>query len=45
MSNDPEVIRAQIEQTRAGLSSDVNELGEKVSPGKIVERQKAKVRR
>jgi len=39
MSNDPDVIRAQIESTRAGLSDDVNELGQKVSPGQIAKRQ------
>jgi gas vesicle protein len=39
MSNDPDVIRAQIEATRAGLSSDVNELGDKVSPAQIAKRQ------
>ena len=44
MSNDPDVIRAQIEQTRAGLSSDVNELGEKVSPAQIAKRQRDKVK-
>ncbi len=43
MSSDPEVIRAQIEATRAGLSSDVNELGEKVSPAQIAKRQRDKV--
>lgn len=43
MSNDPDVIRAQIEQTRAGLSSDVNELGEKVSPAQIARRQREKI--
>jgi gas vesicle protein len=42
-SNDPDVIRAQIEATRAGLSNDVNELGDKVSPGQIAKRQKDKV--
>ena len=44
MSNDPDVIRAQIEATRAGLSSDVNELGEKVSPAQIAKRQRDKVK-
>ena len=39
MSNDPDVIRAQIESTRAGLSDDVNELGQKVSPSQIAKRQ------
>ncbi len=43
-SNDPDEIRAQIEATRAGLSADVNELGDKVSPAKIAERQKDKLR-
>ena len=42
-SNDPDVIRAQIAATRAGLSSDVNELGDKVSPGQIAKRQRDKV--
>lgn len=44
MSNDPDVIRAQIEVTRAELSNDVNELSDKVSPAKIAERQTAKLR-
>ncbi len=42
-SNDPDVIRAQIETTRAGLSNDVNELGEKISPAQIAKRQRDKV--
>jgi gas vesicle protein len=42
-SNDPDLIRAQIEATRAGLSNDVNELGEKVSPAQIAKRQREKV--
>ncbi len=42
-SNDPDVIRAQIEATRAGLSQDVNELGEKISPAQIAKRQREKV--
>jgi gas vesicle protein len=42
-SNDPDVIRAQIQATRAGLSHDVNELGEKVSPAQIAKRQRDKV--
>lgn len=42
-SNDPDVIRAQIEATRAGLSADVNELGDKVSPAQIAKRQRDKV--
>ena len=44
MSNDPDVIRAQIEETRAGLSDDVNELGEKVSPTQIAKRQGEKIK-
>jgi len=44
MSNDPEAIRAQIEVTRAGLSDDVNELGEKVSPSQIAKRQGEKIK-
>lgn len=43
MSTDPDEIRAQIEATRAGLSHDVNELGDKVNPANIVQRQKDKV--
>ena len=42
-STDPDEIRAQIEATRAGLSREVNELGEKVNPANIVQRQKEKV--
>ena len=44
MSNDPDVIRAQIESTRAGLSDDVNELGEKVSPSQIAKRQGERIK-
>ena len=44
MSNDPDAIRAQIEATRAGLSNDVNELGDKVRPAQIAKRQREKVR-
>ena len=43
MSTDPDEIRAQIEATRAGLSQDVNELGDKVNPANIVQRQRDKV--
>ena len=32
MTNDPDVIRADIERTRGDLSRDVNALGEAVSP-------------
>jgi len=44
MSNDPDVIRAQIASTRAGLSDDVNELGQKVSPSQIAKRQGEKLK-
>ena len=44
MSNDPDVIRAQIESTRAGLSDDVNELGQKVSPSQIAKRQGERIK-
>ena len=44
MSNDPDVIRAQIEATREGLSADVNELGDKVSPTQIAKRQGERIK-
>jgi hypothetical protein len=44
MSNDPDVIRGQIEATRANLSADVNELGDKVSPSRIVRRQSHRIK-
>lgn len=40
----PDEIRAQIATTRAELSSDVNELEDKVSPGQIAKRQMGRVR-
>lgn len=43
-SNDPEVIRREIEATRAGLSDDVNALGDKVNPASVARRQTEKVR-
>jgi gas vesicle protein len=42
-TNDPDQIRAEIEQTRRNLSHHVNELGETVSPGNVAQRQKDKV--
>ena len=42
-STDPDEIRRQIEATRAGLSDDVNALSDKVSPGRIVQRQRDKI--
>jgi len=42
--SDPEEIRADIERTRAELSSDVDALSDKVSPGQVAHRQAEKVR-
>ena len=39
----PEEIRAEIEATRARLGSDVDAVAEKVTPGRVVDRQKSKV--
>ncbi|BDZ46710.1 DUF3618 domain-containing protein [Naasia aerilata] len=44
MSDDPEVIRRNIEATRTELSSDVDALADKVTPSKIVDRQADKVK-
>src|SRR5215210_9531140 len=38
-SNDPDVIRAQIEQTQRELSYDVDALNEKVNPARVVDRR------
>src|SRR4051794_9667830 len=43
-SNDPDALRAEIEETRANLSRDVNALGEAVAPGNIARRQVGKAR-
>jgi hypothetical protein len=43
-NSDPEVLRDQIEQTRRGLGADVDALADKVTPGKIMQRQSTKVR-
>src|SRR3954453_17573105 len=43
-SDDPEVIRANIEATRQSLSSGVDALADKVTPSKIVDRQADKVK-
>ncbi|WP_406830631.1 DUF3618 domain-containing protein [Pedococcus sp. KACC 23699] len=43
MSTNPDDIRQQIEQTRGQLSSDVNALGETVSPSNVARRQADKV--
>ena len=44
MTNDPEQIRADIEDTRRELGGDVDALADKVRPSSIVDRQKAKVK-
>lgn len=43
MTNDPDQIRSEIEQTRSNLSGNVNALGEAVTPGNIARRQAEKV--
>ncbi|MFI5834835.1 DUF3618 domain-containing protein [Micromonospora sp. NPDC051300] len=44
MSTDPDQIRREIEATRNNLSSDVDALAYKVSPGRIVDDRKQRVR-
>ncbi|MDN4613986.1 DUF3618 domain-containing protein [Leifsonia sp. F6_8S_P_1B] len=44
MSDDPDVIRANIEATRRDLSGDVDALADKVTPSKIADRQVRKVK-
>lgn len=44
MTNDPEAIRQDIEETRSNLSYDVDALADKVSPSSIVQRRTAKVK-
>ncbi|WP_411719939.1 DUF3618 domain-containing protein [Mycetocola sp.] len=44
MTNDPEAIRQEIEETRSNLSYDVDALADKVSPSSIVQRRKEKVK-
>jgi gas vesicle protein len=44
MSNDPDEIRYDIERTRSDLSSNVDALTDRVSPSRVVERQKSRVR-
>ena len=43
-SEDPDVIRADIERTRGELSRDVNALGESVTPGHMARRGADKVK-
>ena len=42
-SDDPEVLRRQIADTRSNLSRDVDALGDAVSPGNVAKRQADKV--
>ena len=42
--SDPDKIRADIERTRGTLGSDVDALADKVTPSKVVEREKAKIK-
>ena len=44
MSDSPDAIRADIEQTRRELGTDVDALADKVSPAKIMDRQTGKVK-
>jgi len=44
-STNPDQLRADIEVTREELGRDVDALADKVMPGKIVERQKSRMRR
>lgn len=43
-STDPAQIRADIERTRSALGSDVDALADKVTPSKIVDREKQKAK-
>jgi gas vesicle protein len=43
-SSDPDVIRRQIEETRANLSYEVDALNEKVNPSRVVDRRVGKVK-
>ncbi len=44
MTNNPDAIRADIEETRRELGSDVDALADKVSPSKMAQRQTRKLR-
>lgn len=44
ISNDPDQIRAEIDRTRSDLSTNVDALGEAVTPGNIARRQADKVK-
>jgi len=44
-TDDPRVLRQEIERTQRALSTDVDALSEKVTPGRIVERRVNRARR
>ncbi|HWI31031.1 MAG TPA: DUF3618 domain-containing protein [Microbacterium sp.] len=44
MSTSPDAIRADIEETRRELGGDVDALADKVTPSKIMDRQKGRVK-
>ena len=44
MSENPDVIRADIEATRARLGTNVDAVADKVTPSNIVQRQTDKVK-
>lgn len=43
-SNDPDIIRRRIEQTRAQMEVTINEIGERLSPDTLIEQAKESVR-
>lgn len=43
-SNDPDVIRGQIENTRARLETTINSIGERLSPENLIDQAKASAR-
>ncbi len=43
-SDDPDVIRRQIENTRAQMTSTINEIGERLSPDYLIDKAKTSVR-
>lgn len=43
-SDDPDVIRRQIEQTRAQMTSTINQIGERLSPDYLLDKAKTSVR-
>jgi len=44
MTRDPDQIRDDIESTRASLSEDVDMLSQKISPGRVAQRTKGRLR-